>query len=174
MNGRRADQESLNQSIQIALMEGHGGSVGGYGVPGLGNIITEDDMMNRTWCKACTDECNSGRCSSGPEYTALPGATHTLIWYHHHRQRESGAYDNDSGLVPVCIKCQRDYLLEHLDNLMTNPVMRSLSDMINAQPAMTQSVVRAMNSGITSSSAAVVASPITLTSAAIESSHADE
>ena len=168
MNERRADEESLNQSIQISLMEGHGGSAGGYGVPGLGNIITEEDMANRTWCKACTDECNSGRCASGPECTALPGATHTSIWYHHHRQRESGAYDNDSGLVPVCTKCQRDYLLEHLDDLMTNPLIRALSDVITAQSAMTLDAVRAMNRSIASTAATVVASPVATVTAVIE------
>ena len=174
MNQRKKDEESSNQSIQIALMEGHGGSVGLFGIRRLGDSITEDDMANRTWRKSCTDECNSGRCAAGPEYTALPGATYNKIYDHYSRQKVSGPHDNNSGLVPVCIKCQRDYLLEHLDDLMTNPLIKALSDVITAQSAMTLDAVRAMNSSIASSSATVVASPVTTVTAVIESAHANE
>ena len=174
MQHRKHNEESLNQSIQIGLMEAHGGSVGLFGISRLGDSITEDDMANRTWCKSCKDECNSGRCAAGPEYTPLPGPTYTKIYYHYNRQRESGPYDDDSGLVPVCTKCQRDYLLEHLDDLMTDPLIKALSDVITAQSAMTLDAVRAMNSSIASSSATVVASPVTTVAAVLESAHANE
>ena len=84
MNERRPDEESANQSIQMVFMERHGGAIGGAGIPGLGSIITEDDSANRTWCKECTNEINSGRCFSGMEYKPLPSGSHTSIWYHHH------------------------------------------------------------------------------------------
>ena len=135
--------------------------MGLFGIRRLGDSITEDDMANRTWCKSCTDECNSGRCAAGPEYTPLPGVTYTKIYYHYNRQRESGPYDNNSGLVPVCIKCQRDYLLQHLDDLMTNPLIMALSDVITAQSGMMLAATAPMNRSIASTAGAVMAAPVT-------------
>ena len=169
MKQRRADEESANWSIMMALGEGHGGAIAGSGIPDLGSVITEEDAKNRTWCKHCEHEANSGRCYSGIEYTPLPARSYKSIWYHHH----NGVAD-DAAVVPVCIKCQRNLLLEQLDHLMTNPVMRAVADAINAQTAMTKATITAMNSGISSSSAAVIAAPITMMNTVASSHDADE
>ena len=175
MHQRKHNEEILNLSIQLGLMEAHGGAVGTFGIRGLGDSITEEDMMNRTLCKSCKDEVNSGRCAAGLEYDPLPGPTYKQIYIHYNRQRQSGPYNpRQHSLVPVCTTCQRDYLLEQLDDLRTNPFITALSDVITAQSGMTLAATAAMDRSIASTAAAVMAAPVTAVTAVMESGHASD
>ena len=175
MHQRRNNEESLNLSLQMGLMEAHGGAVGTFGIKGLGDSITENDMMNRTWCKSCKDEIHSGRRAAASECDPLPGPTYKHIYYHYKTQRQSGPYDpRQHSLVPVCIKCQRDYLLQPLDDLMTNPLITALSEVITAQSGMTVAATAAMNRSIATTAAAVMAAPVTAVTAVMESGRASD
>ena len=74
------------------MAEEHGGAVGGFGIKSFADVVSDDDKINRTFCKACGDEVFSGRCGGGPEYDPFPGPSYKIM-YHHHKKRASGPHD---------------------------------------------------------------------------------
>ena len=129
--------------------------VGGYGVHNF-DLVNDDDKINRTHCNNCNTEVFSGRCCGGPEYDPMPGQSHTMIYQHHQRVRQHGPYSSDHGLVPVCMKCQRDMLLGQKDTLMANPLITAMAEVASAHAKLSTAQAASATRSMTEAQASVV------------------